>query len=345
MGIICWLPQVCLSFEVLLFALTLLGLAQTAVHPPLPAMLFSFENPKVDTLNSNTPNGDSARQPSRGPSILEILRQVYESPILKPVMPYDPNAIIYARLKAVMADGRPQEIRRICSQFYIDETAGDAEFDAKVEECIWVSTLLMFATGREGRKPRLDFFLMHLVTSSFFFKPFLKVLRNPTHKANLLRAFVPGIVLVSIVRGRPVIKPELLMTYTDKPRPPTSTPSPTPDATSIGSPLVDADYNPWPALIDSSIYAPDSHVLKTMRTLVYAAREYGDTSLGGAIGATIVNSSKETLTGTNKLDGSVFVRAAGILMDYMGWVTHGQSAREDWDRSALGWDEAWLGED
>ena len=261
-------------------------------------------------------------------------------------MPYDPNALIYARLKAAMAGGRPQEINRICSQFYIEEEKGDEELNAKMEECIWVATLLMFGTGREGRKPRLDFFLMHLVTSVFFFQPFFKVLKNVSHKANLLRAFVPGIALVSLIRGRPIIKPDLLMTYTDTPRPPLDASStPTPDKTCLGNPLNDEDYDPWPALVASCLHAPDSHVLKTMRSLLYAAREYGDVPPGGAIGAFVPGSGEETHKGTAKLDGTVFVRAAGMLMDYMGWITHGQAARPDWDRSALGWDEAWDKED
>ena len=44
----------------------------------------------------------------------------------------------------------------------------------------------------------------------------------------------------------------------------------------------------------------------------------------------------------DKLDGSAFVRAAGVLLDVMGWVGPGGGEQEgDWDRSALGWDEAW----
>jgi hypothetical protein len=38
------------------------------------------------------------------------------------------------------------------------------------------------------------------------------------------------------------------------------------------------------------------------------------------------------------------VRAAGILVDCMGWTGHGGVAKE-WDRSAFGWDDAWNNED
>lgn len=320
------------------------------MHKPLSDTIFQFKNPTKFSLNVNG-NQTNCRQPYRGPSLLELLRQVYDSSILTPIMPYDPNAFISERRKAALSDGRSQEILRICSQYYVDEESGDEEFEAKAEECVWLSTLLLFSTGREGRKPRLDFFLMHLVTSSFFLFHYFRTLRNPVHKANILRALVPEIFLYTLTRGRPVIKPDLLMSYTSTPKPPTPIDSLLkPDKSCLGDPLKDEDYFPWPALIGAVLYAPDAHVLKTMRTLILAAKKYGDTPPGGAIGAYQISASNEdknleTHPGTSQMDGTIFVRAAGLMLDYMGWVTHGQPARDDWDRSALGWDDAWANED
>ncbi|KAF5371285.1 hypothetical protein D9758_004168 [Tetrapyrgos nigripes] len=319
------------------------GLAQTAIHVPLSSELFMFENSSQAVKNDVS----RKRTPSRGLSMLEILRQVYDSPVLKPVMPYDNNALMSARIKDVLKDGRPEEIRRICSQFYVDESVGDAEMKVKVEEFMWTATLLLFSTGKEGRKPRLDFFLMHLVTSSIFLPSYLRVLQNSKDKVKLLHAYLPIMILLTLTRGRPIIKPDLLMNATDRPRPPFKPDSVfkmDKDQTAIGNPAEDEDYNPWPALIQSATHAPDSHVLKTMRTLVFAAREYGDTQAGGVIGAKDVK-GQETHPGIEKLDGSAFVRAAGMLMNYMGWTGYGESARPDWDRSALGWDAAWKDED
>ena len=193
---------------------------------------------------------------------------------------------------------------------------------------------------------------MHLVTSSFFLFSYFRVLRDPVHKANILRAFIPEIILYTLTRGRPIIKPDLLMSHTATPRPPCSSDSlPRPDKSCLGDPTKDEDYFPWPGLIGASLYAPDAHVLKTMRTLVLAAKKYGDIPPGGAIGAFKIpvpddkNKSIETHPGTSRMDGTIFVRAAGIMIDYMGWVTHGQPARDDWDRSALGWDDAWANGD
>ncbi|KAF8630301.1 hypothetical protein AX15_003013 [Amanita polypyramis BW_CC] len=312
------------------------SLAQAAVHAPLPTTMYDFSEA---TSTKNNPVGGT-RQPSRGPSILEIIRQVYDSDILKPVMPYDPDALLSGRIRGAVSEGRAEAIKQICSQLDVDASSGDEEFNAKVEEIIWTTTLLLCATGRPGRKPRLDFFLMHFVTSSLFLPSYFRLLQDPTHKANLLRAYLPGMILLILTRGRPRINPELLMSHTATPRPPVlSSLSPGKDV--VGDPREDEDYNPWPAMLESVIYFPDSHVLKTMRTLFYAAQKYGDAPPGSVIGAFSTKDGKETHTGMSKVDGTIFVRSAGMLMDFMGWTGHGQVARDDWDRSALGWDDAW----
>ena len=152
------------------------SLAQTAIHPTLSASIFDMN----ETTGIKDTAEDVSRMPSGdGPSLLEILGQVYESDILKPVMPYDPNALISARIRAALTEGRAEEIKRVCSQYIVNASLGEKELNAKVEEIIWTATLLLSATGRPGRKPRLDFFLMHLVTSSLFLPSYFSVLQNP----------------------------------------------------------------------------------------------------------------------------------------------------------------------
>ncbi|KAI3595169.1 hypothetical protein WG66_009401 [Moniliophthora roreri] len=305
------------------------GLAQTAVTNPRSTVIFEYK-PNSSTI----PNG----KPTGGPSVLELLREVYESPKLKPP-PYDSSALISTRLENALRDGGAEEVQRISSKLQISES----EINSKIEEYIWTVTLLLFATGKEGRKPRLDFFLMHLVTSSIFLESYIRVLEDPKQKAAVLRAYLPVVISLVLARGRPKINADLIMNASDKVRPPFPVEaSYKNDSTSIGNPTRDDDYNPWPAFIETSLYAPDSHVLKTMRTLIYAAREYGDTPAGGVPGTETDGS--ETHPGVKKMDGSLFVRAAGVLMNYMGWTVHGQPAGS-WDRSALGWEEAWFNEE
>ncbi|KIM42122.1 hypothetical protein M413DRAFT_409215 [Hebeloma cylindrosporum] len=304
------------------------GLAQTAIHVPVAGTVFDVDkNP-----------------PSQSITLLELLRKVYDSDILHPPMPYDPDAFVNARMKKAIADGRGEELVKLCGLYHISDNITDAELAQKTEECICLATLLFGATGKKGRKPRLDFFLMHLLTSSLFLRPMLALLRKAEHKAALLRAYVPVMLLITLARGRPRIDPELLMSYSDVPRPPSvGQANIQPGPTSTGNPGDDADFNPWPALIEGALYHPDSHVLKAMRTLIFAAQHFGDKGPGefvGACGSGPDGKKEETHVGISKVDGTVFVRAAGVMMDNLGWLGRGQKEGE-WDRSALGWEAAW----
>jgi hypothetical protein len=229
---------------------------------------------------------------------------------------------------------RTGEIQKLVTSFI--RSTPSASLTHKVPEFIWASSLLMFATGKRDREPRLDFFLMHLVTSSLFLKSYVSALQHKEeHVRNLLYAYTVAFIVTVLSRGRPRIDASLVMDETEIPRPPHAKERDTKDE----------DYNPWAALITSSLHAPDSHVTKTMRTLVYGAREYGQTEPGKVPGAITKGEDgveTETLPGLAEVDGTLFVRAAGMMMNYMGWVDRGQPARGDWDRSALGWDEAWV---
>ena len=288
---------------------------------------------------------DKSLPPSQtqGISLLELFRRVYGAPSLKPVV-YDPDTLMSTRLKQALSSGRKEELERLCALYNIPENITEANLEDKIEEILFVATLLFSGTGRKGRKPRLDFFLMHILTSSLFLKPIFGVLRNPEHKAALLRAFVPAVMVYMLSRGRPRIDAELAMSYTAFPRPPLNSTRKEPSSDAIGSPLADEDYNPWFSLIEGCIYHSDSHVLKAMRTLYFAAREYGDKPAGGVPGAWVGTGShgaaEETHAGVGLVDGTVFVRAAGVMMETLGWSGHGQK-ESDWDRSALGWDAAW----
>ncbi|CDO71498.1 hypothetical protein BN946_scf184909.g92 [Trametes cinnabarina] len=319
------------------------ALAQTAVHEAFRPELFDLTNPPPapETLDYKH-SASSHREPSKGHSLLSILRQVYDSDIMKPVMPYDPDALLSARFRAACADGRPEEIRRLSALWQIDTSRGQAELDEKVEELLWTATLLLVGSGRRGHKPRLDFFLMHMLNASLFVPSLLAAIPTMESKATLLRAIVPVLLIYLTVRGRPRIDAELVLTYTDTPRPPNER-LPEPDASAIGKPQDSADFNPWPGIVASVLHAPDAHTLKAIRVLYYAAQRYGRTPPGGVIGAFDVD-GRETHEGIGKVDGTLFVRAAGVVMNTLGWVTHGQEAGS-WDRSGLGWDDAWKSSD
>ncbi|OJT09868.1 hypothetical protein TRAPUB_13611 [Trametes pubescens] len=319
------------------------ALAQTAAHSAFQPDLFDLTNapPPPDTLTYKSTD-PTHRQPSKGHSLLSIFRQAYDSDIMAPVMPYDPDALLSARFHAACTDGRPAEIRRLSALWQVDTARGQAELDDKAEELLWTTTLLLVGSGRRGRAPRLDFFLMHMLNASLFAPSLFKAIPTMESKATLLRALVPVLLIYLTVRGRPRIDAELVISYTDTPRAPNEKLL-QPDTSAIGSPQESADFNPWPAMVASVVYAPDAHTLKAVRTLYYAAQRYGRRPPGTAIGA-FDTEGRETHTGMAKVDGSIFVRAAGVVMDTLGWVTHGQK-EGSWDRSGLGWDDAWKNED
>ncbi|KAI0822325.1 hypothetical protein BC628DRAFT_1327511 [Trametes gibbosa] len=319
------------------------ALAQTAVHDAFRPELFELTGTPLELETLSYASAEPThRQPSKGHSLLSILSQAYDSEVMKPVMPYDPDALLSARLRAACADGRPEEIRRLSALWQIDTARGQAELDDKTEELFWTTTLLLVGSGRRGRKPRLDFFLMHMLNASLFVPSLLAAIPSAASKATLLRALVPVLLIYLTVRGRPRIDAGLVMSYTDTPRPPNER-VPEVDASAIGSPQNAAEFNPWPGIMAAVLYAPDAHTLKAVRTLYYAAQRYGRRPPGSVLGAFDAQ-GRETHKGIAQVDGSIFVRAAGVVMDTLGWVSHGQK-EGSWDRSALGWDGAWKNDD
>jgi hypothetical protein len=315
------------------------------VHSPYLPELFDL-TPQTQPVNGHaTETPGSGRRPVHGLSLLEILRNVYDSDILHPVMPYDSNALLSKRAADARQGGRPREISRLANLWHVDLSRGQAELDEKVEELLWLATLLLAGTSKPGRRPRLDFFLMHMVTSSLFVPSLLNAIPTMESKATLLRAMLPVILWYTVVRGRPRIDPALLMSYTETPRPPTKQglAACKRDTAAVGDLADNAYVNPWPEIVAGALHAPDAHTTKTIRSLYYAAQKYGTTPPGQAIGA-FQKDGSESHKGISKMDGTIFVRAAGVVMDTLGWVSHGQK-EGTWDRSGLGWDDAWDNKD
>ncbi|KIJ21191.1 hypothetical protein PAXINDRAFT_107074 [Paxillus involutus ATCC 200175] len=323
------------------------GLAQAAVHPPvIPELLYDFAGPGSAEDLLNTSVRDQKAQASAGRPLLHILRDVYDSEVLHPVMPYDPNVPVSARQEALMKDGRPEEMRRLCATWWSGKSPEEeaASLEEKIEELFWMTTLLLSGSGKRGRKPRLDFFLMHALNATLFMPSLLKIISNNASKVKLVKAFLPVTLMIILIRGRPRIDSGLAMSFTTTPRPPgVSAPTLTPGQDVIGGP--NQSYNPWFQILPSVIHAPNAHTVKVIRSLCYAAQRYGHTRAGSVPGCFMDEGRQhETLPGISEVDGTVFVRAAGVVMDTLGWVTHGDEPGR-WDFSGLGWEDAWKNED
>ncbi|KAG9313270.1 hypothetical protein JVU11DRAFT_6736, partial [Chiua virens] len=216
--------------------------------------------------------------------------------------------------------------------------ASESNIDLKVEELFWANTLFLCGTSKRGQKPRLDFVLMHALNATLFLPSLLKVLSGAS-KVKLLKAFLPVTMMFVLARGRPRIDAKLVMSYTAAPRPPGQTMTRRPNAGTVGDPS--ETYNPWLNICASVIHAPDAHTVKAVRASYYAAQHYGHKQPRDVPGCFIdEDHQKETLPGSSELDGTLFVRAAGVVMETLGWVSHGDDPGK-WDFSGLGWDDAW----
>ncbi|KZT32299.1 hypothetical protein SISSUDRAFT_1028618 [Sistotremastrum suecicum HHB10207 ss-3] len=273
---------------------------------------------------------ESAVGNQSGLSLLGVLRAIYDSDILKPVQPYPPDYSNPQRFIDLLSPsaGRGPELQKLINRWSIDPD----NIDLAVEECFWVMTLIHFSVGRVNRKVRLDFQTMHFITSVSLLPSLLRLLETPQYKVDLLRMWMYIIGIWFIDRGRPRVDPSYIMRFTDTPAPPTQRAD-----LKTGTASID---NPWPAIVQDVIHAPDAHTIKVFRSLYYSALHYGTTSAGAIPGSVDPVTGEEYIAGISKVDGSLFIRSAGVLMDYMGWVSHGQAAGM-WERSGLGWDEAW----
>ncbi|KAJ7453275.1 hypothetical protein B0H11DRAFT_1741354 [Mycena galericulata] len=261
---------------------------------------------------------------TKGVTLFALLREVYDSDILKPILSDNLNAPEKDRIrKFTQHPERGAELRRIYAKWSIDTTltgaASDTEFDAKVEGCPCRRRSSSPPRDDRTRPPRMEFFLLHVVTSALCLPSVRKILPDPEQKAQFLQAYARSAALWVLVRGRPRIDIPLLISYTDPPSPPANWSPGSADA-------LGGATNPWLAIVQNALDHKDTHVLKTVRALYYCAQRYGLTAPGEEIGAR-VKMGHETHVGAGKMDGSIFVRAAGVVSETLGWVAYEQTIR------------------
>lgn len=86
--------------------------------------------------------------------------------------------------------------------------------------------------------------------------------------------------------------------------------------------------NPWLAIIQSALQHPDDHVCKIQRALSHWSQMFG----GRPKGYWAKTSPKENavqLKGVELLDGTLFVRVAGMTQTAEGWMREGRE-RGEW---------------
>ena len=89
----------------------------------------------------------------------------------------------------------------------------------------------------------------------------------------------------------------------------------------------------WTRIIPSAIQGPDEHMPKIARALVDFAVRWGTRPPGyfsSRARESDAGQSPLSLEGIEKLDGTLFVRVAGLTLDRLGWVNEGENANP-WD--------------
>ena len=167
---------------------------------------------------------------------------------------------------------------------------------------------------------------VHLVTSVLFL-PSLVAYLSPTSINILLRTYLLNALALYVARGRPALPvAEFFDSVTPTPSPPSDPPKPSDGTLNPENP----NANPWLALMQSTIMHPDDHLCKLQRALLHYSSLFGTTRKG-----TFAHLKADGLAGAEELDGTLFVRVAGLTANRLGWVREGE-AHNRWDFAGFG---------
>ena len=222
----------------------------------------------------------------------------------------------------------------------------DQEVIRKIEELAWATSLIYGVSGwHKGPPFQADFVLyvpklheyhiqaadpfvyrMHLVTSSLFL-PSICAYFPPHVIQTFLRSYFSVCLATWIGHGRPSV--EVTPDFFDKtdpfPQEPIGDRVTKPAKETLTPKTITP--NPWLAIIQSALEHPDYHVCKIQRALGHWSRMFG----GRPQGYWAKSSQKDAvqLKGVELLDGTLFVRIAGMTQTVKGWLREGQE-RGDW---------------
>ncbi|KAF8915710.1 hypothetical protein CPB85DRAFT_1374947 [Mucidula mucida] len=191
----------------------------------------------------------------------------------------------------------------------------------KIEQLQWMNSFVYGVSGFNAKEKEFfaDFFLMHLVTSSLFLPSFVAYLTPPSQKL-LLRGYFTISLAWWISRRPRSFNLDVTKFFSSTPAMPKQSSfafEPPKWALVPGSDSV----NRWFPIVQDAILHPDDHLCKLQRALVHFAETYG-TRKGELEGT--------ELEGAGSVDGSLFVRTAGLTAKAMGRVIG--------DDEGLGWD-------
>eukprot|EP01087_Luapelamoeba_hula_P009154 TRINITY_DN2347_c0_g1_i2.p1 TRINITY_DN2347_c0_g1~~TRINITY_DN2347_c0_g1_i2.p1 ORF type:complete len:446 (-),score=85.88 TRINITY_DN2347_c0_g1_i2:178-1515(-) len=188
-------------------------------------------------------------------SVKDVALAVAEDPKIKERVPkYDD----FPKLDVYLKQGGGEILRKHAAEWKCPKE----EVELKAKELQQVSVAVMAGVVRPDKLPKLDFFLMHAVTSAHFLPIYVRVLK-PENSVKLLRDKFSVDLSYLVTRGLPEFHLEYLATYKSD------------------SPLKTTE-NEWLGMLDAVLDEKkynDEHVVKTIRALSYAERNHVDIGL------------------------------------------------------------------
>ncbi|KAK1216779.1 hypothetical protein PQX77_020584 [Marasmius sp. AFHP31] len=287
------------------------GLALTAIHGTIssriiPASLFTLTVNQDDKMTGIIP--DEVPLPDQ--TSLHAFSLLAR--ILKDDKPWT-YTNFFEEFSLVM-ERQNETILRLTNQWSHFDAADKEAVDHKIEELVWMNTLL-YAVSGYGTKGKVegefnaDFFTMHLITSLIFLPGLVSALSLRSGKM-LLRTYFSVSLATWIARGKPTL--DIGAFFSDS--------IPSFIAPGSSDPTME-ESSQWSSLIEYSISHPDDHFVKILRALSHCANKYGSKK----------NFDVTELRGTEMIDGTLFLRAALLTAKRM--VELGQSGKEEcWDR-------------
>jgi hypothetical protein len=161
---------------------------------------------------------------------------------------------------------------------------------------------------------------MHLVTSSIFL-PSITAYLSPASQNALLRAYLGSSLIWWVARGFPKLDiPGFFSSVFSSP--PDNAPKSHPDDSTLPAPtsIHACTPNPWLPIIQTTVVHPNEHLCKIQRALAHFAVLYGARVAGQA------DFNGTELEGADRLDGTLFVRAAAATSKRLGWLREGEKA-------------------
>lgn len=137
--------------------------------------------------------------------------------------------------------------------------------------------------------------------------------------STLLRAYFSVSLLMYLARGRPALHLRSFFASTNA-HPCAPGPAPIPHKDAL---TPDATPNLWLPILQSALLHNDDHVAKIQRALAHYDSLWGTTPAG-------TFKDVKGLDGMESLDGTIFLRVAGLTQDRLGWMREGEE-NKGWD--------------